>query len=263
MTRRKRPEEHDNHERWLVSYADFITLLFAFFVVMYSISVVNESKYKTLSDVMTHAFRNNSSGPTLLETQHKVGSQVVENPTKPTQPKPDGKAEQQLKLRGIAQDITQVLDPLVKGGQVRISQTSRGVAVEINASVLFGSGNAELAAESSKALTAVAQVLKLTQNVILVEGYTDNAPIKSPHYPSNWELSSARASRVVRLFIDHGVSPTQLVAVGYAENRPLANNDNAENKAKNRRVNIMILAQGQEHFLTTEVDRIKPTAPTH
>jgi len=134
------------------------------------------------------------------------------------------------------------LAPLVKTGQVRLTQLPRGIAVEINASVLFAPGQAQLQAESIAALEAVAAVLVPTPDAVQVEGHTDNLPIASTQFPSNWELASARASSVVRLFVATGVSPARLTASGYADNRPMEPNDTPEGRARNRRVTLMIIA---------------------
>ncbi|MBA3034063.1 MAG: flagellar motor protein MotD [Gammaproteobacteria bacterium] len=241
--RRKGEDEHENHERWLVSYADFITLLFAFFVVMYALSSVNEGKYRILSDSISSAFRN-VPGST-------VGAIVQINPNaplpigipikKPPLPniKPDAAREKNREvLRNKAKEITAALAPLVQQGQVRVTEGALGITVEINASVLFDSGEARLQTPAVRALTAVGQILATTDFPITVEGHTDNAPINTPLFPSNWELSGARAASVVRLFIDTGVNPRSLTATGYAEQRPIADNANAEGRQRNRRVAI-------------------------
>jgi len=256
MARKAKPEEHENHERWLVSYADFITLLFAFFVVMYAISQVNEGKYRVLSDSLVNAFkveaRANQPIPGGLEAGKAASQsgQSVIRQSMPVRRSTSGdevkRKQQETKMKGIAKDIVQALAPLVRGGQVKVTQSSRGIAVQINASVLFATGQALLEGESVAALQAVAVVLAGVENAIQVEGYSDNAPISTLSYPSNWELSSARASSVVRLFVDSGVAPERLVAVGYGENQPVDSNDTAEGRAKNRRVTVMILSDVQE-----------------
>ena len=265
MARKKKHEEHENHERWLVSYADFITLLFAFFVVMYSISQVNEGKYRVLSDSLVNAFQNQPKSNIPVPTGTNSGasynragqapiSQAI--PLKKIDPVLEAKRKkQESKMKGIAKDILTVLEPLVKGGQVRVTQSARGVAIEINASILFEPGMAMLQGDSSKALTVLAKVLAGEENNIQVEGYSDNSPIKTPLYPSNWELSSARASSVVRLFVEHGVNPERLVAIGYGENKPVDSNDTADGRARNRRVTVMILSDAQDNV--TELPIVK------
>ncbi|HQR05107.1 MAG: flagellar motor protein MotD [Proteobacteria bacterium] len=248
--RRPHEEEYENHDRWLVSYADFITLLFAFFVVMYAISSVNEGKYRVLSDALTSAFKNvpgNSSG-----------ALVSINPNAPTpiaiplrKPQPGIKADANLRqnrerMQTMAKDIKEALSPLVKDGMVRITENGRGLTIEINASVLFAPGDATLDPVAIKALTAVAKVMASDAFPVVVEGHTDNSPINSPMFPSNWELSGVRASSVVRLFIANGVDPRRLTAIGYADQRPVADNVSAEGRQRNRRVAINIEAQSPD-----------------
>jgi chemotaxis protein MotB len=244
MARRRRgEEEHENHERWLVSYADFITLLFAFFVVMYALSSINEGKYRILSDSISSAFRNTpgSSTGALVQVSPNAPSPMAVPFRKPqiANIKPDINREKNKELlRNKAKEITAALAPLVQQGQVRVTEGALGITVEINASVLFDSGEARLQIPAVRALTAVGQILATTDFPITVEGHTDNAPINTPLYPSNWELSGARAASVVRLFIETGVDPRSLTATGYAEQRPVADNASPDGRQRNRRVAI-------------------------
>ncbi len=241
--RRKGEEEHENHERWLVSYADFITLLFAFFVVMYAISSVNEGKYRVLSDSISSAFRNipgNTSGAMMqVNPNAPMPVTIPLNKPRPSVLKTDVQREQNRELlRKKAKEITEALAPLVQQGQVRVTEGALGITVEINASVLFDSGEARLQIPAIRALTAVGQILATTDFPLVVEGHTDNEPINTPLFPSNWELSGARAASVVRLFIDTGVDPRRMTATGYAEQRPVADNATVEGRQRNRRVAI-------------------------
>ena len=242
--RRQQEEEHENHERWLVSYADFITLLFAFFVVMYSISIVNEGKYRVLSDALESAFRNtpgDTGGAHVVVVPISGGKLQLPVIQKPVNAKAEEvKQQTKEKLRDMAQQITSALGPLVQSGQVRITEGARGITVVINASLLFAPGEATLSAEALRALTEVAKVIAPTAFPITVEGYTDNTPISTPQFPSNWELSGVRAASVVRLFIAEGVAPDRLKEVGYADQRPIASNDTPAGRARNRRVAITI-----------------------
>lgn len=218
MARRRREEEGEHHDRWLVSYADFVTLLLAFFVVMYAISSVNEGRYRVVSESLVKAFQTNQP--------EKAAA---------------GKDTSHTGMQALADNINQVLEPMVRDGRVRVTQSSRGLAVEINASVLFEPGQAELQPASADILASVAKVLAKSPNGLEVEGHTDDSPIASPIYPSNWELSSARASRVVRLFRSAGVDPRRMAAVGYGEYRSIESNDSPEGRARNRRVTVVIL----------------------
>jgi chemotaxis protein MotB len=248
MARRAHVEEHENHERWLVSYADFITLLFAFFVVMYALSSVNEGKYRVLSDSLVSAFRNvnvNTSGATMgaggkVQQTAPLGSKQIV-PIRNTKEE-EKKRQLREKMRNMARDILEALGPLIKEGKVSVTEGLKGVTVEINASVLFAVGDARLQPSAVKALRAVAEVLAQTEFPVTVEGHTDPTPIKTAQFPSNWELSGARAASVVRLFIDSGVGPQRLTATGYGEQRPIASNDTPDERARNRRVTILIEA---------------------
>jgi chemotaxis protein MotB len=241
--RKKGEEEHENHERWLVSYADFITLLFAFFVVMYSLSSLNEGKYRIMSDSVVNAFRNiatNSDSP------HIISSPIPSiRPSPPPSAADSAEAEEARKskaerVRNMAEEIRKVLAPLVADGHVRVTEGAFGITVEINASVLFASGEAQLGGDAIRALRAVAEVVAGSEFPITVEGHTDVSPIATPMFPSNWELSAVRASSVVRLFVEAGVRPARLAAAGYGDQRPVADNATAEGRARNRRVTILI-----------------------
>jgi chemotaxis protein MotB len=157
----------------------------------------------------------------------------------------------------IARDILTVLAPLIDQGKVRVTQTDRGVKVEINASVLFAPGDAKLTRESSKALTAVAAVLKDDVRAVEVEGHTDSVPIKNALFASNWELSAVRASSVVRLFIECGVAEKRLTAVGKGATQPVSDNDTVDGRLRNRRVTVNILSALPE--AVTEVP-VNPTS---
>lgn len=250
MARKKKAEEHVNHERWLVSYADFITLLFAFFVVMYAVSSLNEGKYRVLSETLAMAFGSVSRNPhTVAVASQQQGAMV---PKQLVAKKKDNSGQiylqkqQQEKIRRMAADIMRVLAPLVKNGQVRITESNRGIAVEINASVLFAPGQATLERTAVEALQNVGRVLATADLPVEVEGHTDNVPINTANFPSNWELSTARASSVVRLFIASGVVPRRLTAIGLGEYRPIVSNDTAEGRSRNRRVMVLVLVEPRE-----------------
>lgn len=243
MARRKREEEHENHERWLVSYADFITLLFAFFVVMYAISTLNTGKYRVLSDALGSAF---GRAPIMPVTPAQM-AMIMSGQPRPFPSKREIAARREKEqLTDMARDIQKALAPLVSQGKVHVTQSSRGINVEINASVLFASGEAKLTNESGQALRAVAQVLKNDKHALQVEGYTDNVPISTPLFASNWELSASRASSVVRLLVDAGVDEARLIAVGHGANDPIDPNDTPENRSRNRRVEVMILSDAPD-----------------
>lgn len=257
MARKRREEEPENHERWLVSYADFITLLFAFFVVMYAVSSVNEGKYKVLSSSLESAFSNTAGktgGPPVAVTQVQptIPPRPISKPVDKTieqKKAEEKKTEQRQKMKNVASSIMDALQPLVAQGKVRLLETSRGVTIEINDSILFPPGQARLQPASGSALLAIAQVLSASDFPVTIEGHTDNAPIATPQFPSNWELSAVRATTVLRLFNEGGVGSERLTAIGYGETRPIETNTTVEGRARNRRVSILI-------------DSNRPEAPT-
>lgn len=242
MARKKYEEDDDNHERWLVSYADFITLLFAFFVVMYAISSVNEEKYRVLSSSLLNAFGDAPGRAIMVQPEHTVPPVVLTRPSPEKRRANEALRREKEHLTRIARDIVSVLAPLVHEGKVRVTQTPRGVNVEINASVLFAPGDAKVSDESSSVLREVAAVLKDDDHAIQVEGHTDSVPIKNAFFPSNWELSAVRASSVIRLFVDSGVREERLTAVGRGATQAVADNETPEGRLRNRRVTVMILS---------------------
>lgn len=271
MARKHKHEEHENHERWLVSYADFITLLFAFFVVMYSVSSLNEGKYRILSESMVAAFR--ASARTLQPVQ--VGN-LARSPHSPMQtflniPKPlpfnpavidsqlfehDIDTMRELKvnedawamdqasqqMEQISEEVAVALQEMIASELVTIRKNRLWVEVELNSNFLFASGSAAPSIDAEIILMKLAKVLALHSNQLQVEGFTDNKPITNSVFPSNWELSSARAAAVVRLFQQFGVQPERMAAVGHGEFRPVASNATETGRARNRRVVIVIVA---------------------
>ena len=257
--RRHEADEHENHERWLVSYADFITLLFAFFVVMYALSSINEGKYRIMSDSISSAFRSipgsTSGGQVAINTSINQPISIA-IPTKRLPPNVKTDATQVVKrdrLRNMAKDINKALAPLVDEGKVKVTEGALGITVDINASVLFAPGDARLDLGAVRALAAVAQILAPTDFPIIVEGHTDNTPINTAQFPSNWELSGMRASSVVRLFIETGVDGRRLTATGYADQRPLADNATAEGRQRNRRVAITIESRNPDNPVEVQI----------
>lgn len=243
MARRRYDDDdhtRESHERWLISYADFITLLFAFFVVMYAISVVNVGKYKVLSDALGNAFGGKPAVPHASSTIEQLPlTKLI------ARKRAEAARRERERLTTLARELNASLAPLVKNGQVRVTETARGVTVEINARVLFDEGQAALGGEARATLGAVATLLRKDPHAIQVEGHTDNQPIANSAFPSNWELSSVRASSVVRLFIEGGVAEGRLTAVGHGANLPVAPNTGEAGRARNRRVAVTILAAGQ------------------
>ena len=233
-------EEHENHERWLVSYADFITLLFAFFVVMYSISSVNIGKYRTVSESIKAALNpvsNHSGENRIINIGEAKSIQQGRNPS-------DAKL---AVLRRIRDQIKVISDQQTKdlAAFVTIIQKINGdIVITIPDRLLFNSGEATVRAEALPFLEGLAGVILELERHAKVEGHTDNVPIRTAQFPSNWELSSTRAVMVVRVLSElYGVPADHLAAVGHADTRPITANLDAEQRAKNRRVEVVILEQ--------------------
>lgn len=237
MARRRNHEEPENHERWLVSYADFITLLFAFFVVMYSISSLNEGKYKILSDSLVGVFNQVDRAVKPIP--------IGEERPRTTQPDASQIDEPQSQqpidpLQSIMQSMQAAFADLIASNQLTIRGNELWVEIELNSSLLFPSGDALPNDHAFDLLEKVAGILAPFDNPIHVEGFTDNLPINTAKFPTNWELSAARAGSVVRMLAADGVDPARLAAVGYGEFQPIADNSTAEGRARNRRVILVI-----------------------
>ena len=267
MARRHKHEEHENHERWLVSYADFITLLFAFFVVMYAMSSVNEGKYRVLSDAMVAAFRSPNKSLSPVQVGELVRSPPVKQQVPVTVPQPivipvqvlreqpgkgdDGPDQLEGQEPGapaadreqVAGQLEKSLGDLIDRGLIEVRRAEEWVEVEIKTSILFPSGSAKLVEGALPVLKDLSEILKEFPNPIQVEGFTDNVPINTEVFPSNWELSAARAASVVHVSTKQGVRPERMVAVGYGEHRPAADNGTAEGRSRNRRV-VIVIATG-------------------
>jgi chemotaxis protein MotB len=257
MARRKKHEEHENHERWLVSYADFITLLFAFFVVMYAISSVNEGKYRVLSETLNAVFSDpvRSKNPIQIgEISRGQGEESpapgdpleptfqIELPDVPTEP-PPASADDVKTINDLSQQFSNTLSDLIESEDVKITQGEDWLELEIKSRVLFDSGEARLARAAVPIIGEIADILQSAANPTQVEGFTDNNPINTPRFPSNWELSAARAASVVHLLDRYGIQPDRMSAIGYGEYKPVADNDTEEGRQKNRRVVLVVLGR--------------------
>jgi chemotaxis protein MotB len=257
--------------RWMVSYADFITLLFGFFVVLYAMSSVNEGKYRVITESLAQAFRE---APTRL-LPIDLGGGFPQDPTlaalvaaersplelpvpaelpgdaspsfEPTE-RPAREAAPPLERRSPLEALSGLV--AAQGGNVR--ETPRGVEVELDASLLFASGSATLEPAAITLIEGLARELEPYPGRIEVEGHTDDRPIHSPIFPSNWELSGARAAAVVKAMLGEDLSPARFGAIGYGEFRPVADNATEEGRARNRRV-VIRLREGAEEALPAAV----------
>jgi len=273
MARKHKHEEHANHEAWAIPYGDLITLLLAFFVVMYAISSINEGKFRVLSDSLQAAFRG---APRTMEPvqvgQRSRGAgadlalSVVQQAAISGQPSqileaitiddklasarrkypdvlgPDGKVIVPPALGRVADEVEKALAPLMDANMIAVRRHSSWVEVEIRTDILFASGVSSLSDAALPPLNILAETLAKYPNPVRVEGHTDNRPINTKTFPSNWELSAARAASVVHLFAKGGVDPARLTVIGLGEFRPAQSNDTAEGRNANRRVLIVILA---------------------
>lgn len=234
---RKKHEEPENHERWLVSYADFITLLFAFFVVMYSVSSVNEGKYRTVSESIKAAL-NPVTSPPATKLPFTIGE------TKPQMIQSNLTDANEPVLRRL-RDLIQILHPIspVELSDIHIDEQGHGtIMISLPESILFESGASSVRPEAFPYLKALAEVLLPLNRPIRVLGHTDNVPIRSEQFPSNWELSIGRAAAVVRILAElNNLPASRLSATGFADTKPVASNDTMEGRRKNRRVQIVIL----------------------
>jgi len=252
MPRRDRNTNHDqeNHDRWLISYSDFITLLFAFFVVMYSISSVNEGKYKVLSQTLIGAFnveekKENSSSDVIAISEHSKNSMIdfpgQANKKGDIKADPDGEGENiGTLLSELSDQVESAFGDLVQNGEISVNGSETWIEISLSSGLLFGSGRATLNTAAYPILEEISGILSGYENPVHVEGFTDDVPIQSDIFPSNWELSAARSAAVVRLLSQNGVDPYRLAAVGYGQYQPVASNDSAEGRGQNRRVALIV-----------------------
>jgi chemotaxis protein MotB len=275
MARKKKHEEHANHEAWAIPYGDLVTLLFALFTVMYAMSSVNEGKYRILSDSLVAAFRGAPTSPKPVkvgEAEKGKGGDAKLSGVSPTtllklrdpRPMPDaadpgkhGKGHgegtgaqagrQREALYYMAEEVRKALQSLIDQQMVRIRQSALTLEVEIKTDILFASGIATVDAQAVPVIEKVAGILAPFPNAIRVEGHTDNRPISTALFPSNWELSAARAANVVQLFTRSGIDPHRMEVLGLGDNRPVADNATLDGRNANRRVVIVVVqAPGEE-----------------
>ncbi len=281
MGRKKKHEEHANHEAWAIPYGDLVTLLLAFFVVMYAISSINEGKFRVLSDSLTAAFRGSPKTLQPVQVGQKTRgsgadiavsivqqSMIEGQPRKMLEPMPVNNAEDEgagrapypgagktghaqpipsnhpvaQQLARVADELEQALQQLVEANLVAVRRHEFWLEVEVRTDILFASGDARLSDRAIPALDALAGTLSKYPNPVRVEGHTDNQPIRNRNFPSNWELSAARAANVVHRFARKGISPQRLSVIGFGEYRPTQGNETVAGRDANRRVVIVILA---------------------
>ena len=254
MAKRQKPEEKENHERWMVSYADFVTLLFAFFTCLYAISSVDVAKMGQMVASMKVSFGGqifDGTSSTLSLDKNGVGSSISVTPSMlPDDDAKNSKTRSKYKviLSGEAdmarfkRTIEGLLSEEIKNSQVRVYLERRGVVISLGENGNFDSGSDVIRPDGLATLDTIATSLATIGNQIRVEGHADNVPINTPRFPSNWHLSTARATTVIlRMVNNFGMSPELMTPSGYGEYRPIASNDTAEGRARNRRVDIVVL----------------------
>ncbi len=268
--RRKRNsfEQVDNHERWLVSYADFVTLLFALFVVLYALAIENDEKYEVLVEALGGAFLGDYQ-PLKVVDSVPVGEEpttikpiILDNPIVAVEEQNNDHqalSEEILKerrmLQMIAEQFEDVLQPFVKNDLVKVKRNDFWIELEMNSELLFLSGEAELSSKANPILKKIADLVRRMPNVINIEGHTDNMSIETLEFPSNWELSSARATAVVREFVKNGITPKRLSAIGYGEFHPVADNYSKKGRIKNRRVVLVLMSQVFSRYGMSDKER--------
>jgi chemotaxis protein MotB len=277
MAKKHKHEEHQNHEAWAIPYGDLVTLLLAFFVVMYAISSVNEGKFRVLSDSLQAAFRGSPKTLDPVQVGEKtrgsgadIAVSIVQQANIEGQPRQmleaiavgqekmkglgpsrddgvgDGRSKVEVvvppELAKVADEVEKSLAALVDAELVTVRRHSFWIEVEIRADILFPSGVATISPSAVPALQALAKALSPYPNPVRVEGHTDNKPIKTVAFPSNWELSSARAATVVHLLANGGVASKRLSVIGLGEWHPIESNDTVDGRNANRRVLLVILS---------------------
>src|SRR5271167_501799 len=265
MARKKKHEEHVNAEAWAIPYGDLVTLLFALFTVMYAMSSVNEGKFRILSDSMIAAFNGapktlrpvnlgekepGKGGekplvgitPTALikidERSTPDGNLVPRDPTKTESMHNADLPGALIRMQRQVQDAMQAL---IEAKLVTVRRENMWLEIEIKADILFPSGSGDFTTAAEPVLDKLAEVLRPFPNPIRVEGHTDDRPIHTGAFPSNWELSAARAASVVHQFTKQGIEPLRLEIVGFGEFRPRQPNDSSEGRNANRRVAVLVL----------------------
>ncbi|MGE5509140.1 MAG: flagellar motor protein MotB [Chitinophagales bacterium] len=245
-------EEKENSERWLISYADFITLLMAFFVVLYAMSQVDLKKFEKLKGSLSSAFAPREYASSVLGggTGHLIGSGTGSVAT------PE-KVKVEPEFEKVTRQVEQYKDRQGLQASIRVSYDERGMILQLADNVMFPPGSASLTPAAKQLLDVLAKVLADKPNHIRIEGHTDDVPIRTARYPSNWQLSTDRATNVIMYWLSKGaLPPERLSAAGYGEYRPVVPNDTPEHRAMNRRVDVVILRESLTQY--EPKSRVKP-----
>ncbi|MHB8121468.1 MAG: flagellar motor protein MotB [Desulfuromonadaceae bacterium] len=253
MALKKEPEKHVNHERWLVSYADFITLLFAVFVVLYAMGQSDKKKVEEVMQSIQSSFGMASAGATAPKI-NVIASQTItvipslkpELAISPMRRTRSGQAKTRAEEKDFRQIKSAVEAYLIKQGaqsKVTLEITRRGLIVSLKEAGFFNSGQANIKPEAYELINTIAEVMTQYNNPMRLEGHTDNIPINTAQFPSNWELSTARATNGLKYLLKNfNVDANKISATGYAEFRPIADNSTPDGRARNRRVDLVMLS---------------------
>lgn len=279
MARKHKHEDHVNHEAWAIPYGDLLTLLLAFFVVMYATSSVNEGRYRVLADSLSQAFggppkslspvqlgdkpQKGTKSDVMFNTPNvrgfekeltqlqsgRVSERLVERVAGAKRaPGEDGEFSKVSAgappevLRQMSEQVQAAMKDLIRENLVSVRRNEHWLEIEIRADILFPSGVSQIATGAEPVLRKLADILQPFPNPLRIEGYTDDIPIATARFPSNWELSAARAASVVHLFMEAGVEPTRMSVAGFGQYRPIADNASAEGRNRNRRVVVVVMA---------------------
>jgi len=249
MARKKKHEEgHVNHERWLITYSDLITLLMIFFIIMYASSNVDAKKFKVVSESFRVALGDGSSasGNNVISSDNPININDMPQDVKDELAKAAAEAKAEAAEKDKLTEVKGKIDSLLQGTGLQTSVGTvieeRGLVVSLKDTVLFDSGSSEVKTDRIATITEIGKILNTIDNYVRIEGHTDDVPIKGGLFKTNWELSVVRATTVTRMLIDQAnVNEARLSALGYGQNRPIAANTTEEGKAKNRRVDIVVM----------------------
>lgn len=253
MSRKRHQQHHVNHERWMVSYADFVTLLFAFFVVMFATARSDRKKVEKVSESVRDAFEQGQIANVGSAIRHALSTSKNKNAKPPETlsdsrlsnvPGIDASGKLNPELASSVRLLEKELHQEIQNGDVALRMEPRGLAISFRQAAVFDSGEAVVKESAYEPIRKVAHAISLIPNLVRLEGNTDNIPIHNQRFNSNWELSSARSIAILNLLVDRDAVPkTRLGVAGYADVAPIASNDTEEGRAKNRRVDIMILSE--------------------
>jgi chemotaxis protein MotB len=267
--------EKSDTERWLVSYADYMTLLFALFVVLYSMANMEREQFKALQDTISKVFVATDKTGTGIQGQSvqpdihpqsdfELYGSGLEDATGPTLLADNSKLEQidstklGSPLVGMQKDINRALRTLIESGLAKVTLDEDWLTVELNSGLLFGSGSARSNSSASAVITELTAILKQTNNFLRVRGYTDSVPIRTEQFPSNWELSVARAASIVRLLEELGIEPQRMAIEGYGQYSPFADNATAQGRSQNRKVVIALSKYAYEAVVVETPEAAEP-----